>query len=561
VAEDAADVEAESDEEADSEDVFLEAEADTDADDEVDESDLVELDALEQEVDHAEEVAEHSDEFAEEAEAESFEQLEAEVEDVAEQTETFTEAVDSTDADHAEESALLEAQAAAASYDEVAADTMMESGMSPASGEDMRLAQGFGKVLGDAAKAGLNAAAKAAGKEIGRAVGKAAVSLGREVVGKAVDAVKKIAKKVSNSKLGQELKEGGAKLLSKAKGLAKKAIKGAKKIIDKLLHGKHHKKDHKKEKHGKGLKKEVKHGKGLKKDKKKDKKKKKHHKKHHKNHHKKDKKKCKKGAEGKKCRKEKCKKHKLGCRFKCARGGYSRRHHSKHNACRLSGGLHPNWFDFDVSEALDLALDLAEGVLNDDGTPGPNATENPPGTGPGERKPKRPTEPKPWTKPPAPKPKQPLSSNGKPMVPATLTDSANGDEHNKVVAVGKGRGHHWNGVNPRYKGQADLPPVQRLPEDVEDCVACQYVWKQVEQDVGNSAITQTIYDAFHANALDAQRTPIFYPACQTMFDAADDMIGDYMDGYTVDQVCENSMLCRPRDLNQFLKHQRVTKGI
>jgi len=79
--------------------------------------------------------------------------------------------------------------------------------------------------------------------------------------------------------------------------------------------------------------------------------------------------------------------------------------------------------------------------------------------------------------------------------------------------------------------------------------------------VGNSAITQTIYDSFHANAIDAQRTPVFYPAVQTMFDAADDMIGDYMEGFTVNQLCENSMLCRPRDLSQFLKHQRATKGI
>jgi len=82
------------------------------------------------------------------------------------------------------------------------------------------------------------------------------------------------------------------------------------------------------------------------------------------------------------------------------------------------------------------------------------------------------------------------------------------------------------------------------PADVEDCVACRYVWMQVEMDVGNSMIEENIYDAFHANALEAQKTPIFYPACQTMFDSIDDMLGDYMDGYSVNQICENSMLCR-----------------
>jgi len=119
----------------------------------------------------------------------------------------------------------------------------------------------------------------------------------------------------------------------------------------------------------------------------------------------------------------------------------------------------------------------------------------------------------------------------------------------------------WDGVHPKFKGKADLPSVTRLPEDVEDCVACQYVWKQIEQDVGNSAITETIYDSFNANAMDAQRTPLFYPAVQTMFDAVDDMISDYMDGYTVNQICENSMLCRPRNLDQFLHYQRKTKLI
>jgi len=119
----------------------------------------------------------------------------------------------------------------------------------------------------------------------------------------------------------------------------------------------------------------------------------------------------------------------------------------------------------------------------------------------------------------------------------------------------------WDGVHPRYKKGPKLPKVSRLPEDVEDCVACQFVWKQVEQDVGNSAITQTIYDSFNANAQDAQRTPLFYPAVQNMFDAVDDMITDYMEGYTVNQICENSMICRPRNLDAFVKWQRRVRGV
>lgn len=64
------------------------------------------------------------------------------------------------------------------------------------------------------------------------------------------------------------------------------------------------------------------------------------------------------------------------------------------------------------------------------------------------------------------------------------------------------------------------------------------------QDVGNSQIEENIYDSFTSNCIEAQKAPIFYPACQDMFDGIDDMIGDYMDGYTVNQVCENARLCR-----------------
>jgi len=91
---------------------------------------------------------------------------------------------------------------------------------------------------------------------------------------------------------------------------------------------------------------------------------------------------------------------------------------------------------------------------------------------------------------------------------------------------------------------SSLSNTQAKPEDVEDCVACRYVWLQVEMDVGNSQIESNIYDSFKAHCRDAQLSRIFYPACQDMFDAVDDMIGDYMDGFTVNQMCENSRICR-----------------
>jgi hypothetical protein len=92
-----------------------------------------------------------------------------------------------------------------------------------------------------------------------------------------------------------------------------------------------------------------------------------------------------------------------------------------------------------------------------------------------------------------------------------------------------------------------LPPKgpPRAAADVEDCVACRYIWSQVEADIGNTAIENDVYLSYKANAKDAETQPIFYPSIQTMFDMIDDMIGDYMDGYSVNQLCENSNMCRP----------------
>lgn len=82
------------------------------------------------------------------------------------------------------------------------------------------------------------------------------------------------------------------------------------------------------------------------------------------------------------------------------------------------------------------------------------------------------------------------------------------------------------------------------PEDVEDCVACRFIWLQVEQEAGAAAGDDAIYKSFSNSCKSASEAPIFYSACQDMMAQADDMIGDYMDGYTVNQLCENSRLCR-----------------
>lgn len=61
-----------------------------------------------------------------------------------------------------------------------------------------------------------------------------------------------------------------------------------------------------------------------------------------------------------------------------------------------------------------------------------------------------------------------------------------------------------------------------------DCVACRWIWLSVELDVGNSQIEEAIYDSFTRRCIDAQKAPIFYAACEDMFDDVYGMIGDYM---------------------------------
>lgn len=88
-----------------------------------------------------------------------------------------------------------------------------------------------------------------------------------------------------------------------------------------------------------------------------------------------------------------------------------------------------------------------------------------------------------------------------------------------------------------------VPPVD-FEARVEDCVACKFIWSQIEMDVGESKVDEVIHTSFVRNCVEAQEAPIFYPACQDMFTIIDDMIGDYIQDFTVDELCENNRICR-----------------
>jgi len=80
--------------------------------------------------------------------------------------------------------------------------------------------------------------------------------------------------------------------------------------------------------------------------------------------------------------------------------------------------------------------------------------------------------------------------------------------------------------------------------DVQDCVACRYIWLQVEMDLGSTSDPSALYDAFTHNCIEAQKVPMFMSACSDMYESINDMIRDYGKDYTVNQMCQNSEICR-----------------
>jgi len=79
---------------------------------------------------------------------------------------------------------------------------------------------------------------------------------------------------------------------------------------------------------------------------------------------------------------------------------------------------------------------------------------------------------------------------------------------------------------------------------VEDCLACRFVWKSVQMDIGNSETQKTIYDSFVNQCKNGMKAPIMYAPCQQMFSKVDDMITGYAAGMTVDEVCAQAHMCR-----------------
>ena len=82
----------------------------------------------------------------------------------------------------------------------------------------------------------------------------------------------------------------------------------------------------------------------------------------------------------------------------------------------------------------------------------------------------------------------------------------------------------------------------RKAQSAEKCAACKFVWVQIKGDVANAKFIQEVQAAFTHNCANAQKSTIFYEACEDMYDDMYAMTDDYMtNSDTI--VCEKAGLC------------------
>jgi len=95
-------------------------------------------------------------------------------------------------------------------------------------------------------------------------------------------------------------------------------------------------------------------------------------------------------------------------------------------------------------------------------------------------------------------------------------------------------------IRNKLYGRSQRTVAQRY----EDCMACRMIWRQVEMDVANARYVEDVESSFEHNCMDAQKSMIFYKACQDMQNDLYAMVDDYMSGeYTVDKMCIKAHMC------------------
>jgi hypothetical protein len=87
-------------------------------------------------------------------------------------------------------------------------------------------------------------------------------------------------------------------------------------------------------------------------------------------------------------------------------------------------------------------------------------------------------------------------------------------------------------------------PKKSKAQKLEDCTACMFIWAQVEMDVGSARYVEDVQASFEHNCMDAQKSSIFYSACEDMYDDMYALTDDYMSNkFPVKKICKRAKLC------------------
>jgi len=98
------------------------------------------------------------------------------------------------------------------------------------------------------------------------------------------------------------------------------------------------------------------------------------------------------------------------------------------------------------------------------------------------------------------------------------------------------------------KGKKKGKKGKKVPPDprkLEDCCGCRFVWSQVEMDIGSARYIEDVQASFEHNCMDAQKSSIFYPVCEDMYDDMYALTDDYMSNkFSVSTMCQRGKFCK-----------------
>jgi len=116
--------------------------------------------------------------------------------------------------------------------------------------------------------------------------------------------------------------------------------------------------------------------------------------------------------------------------------------------------------------------------------------------------------------------------------------------------VGKSRraavasGGIFDSIKSALGGGSSGKSTKSKAQALEDCTGCNFVWKQVEMDIGSGRFVEDVQASFEHNCMDAQKSAIFYGVCEDMYDDMYAMTDDYMSNkYDVKAMCKRAKMC------------------